>query len=119
VDLGHPAAGLVEAEVADVVETAEHVQTAVVVEPARVGGEEPSVHQRLRGRGWVTVVPLEQRRSADPDPPVGTDDEGDAVERVPVVDAPTGRLGRAVRRHHAHTERLRASTQRRIDRPTP
>ena len=89
----------------DVVEPAEHVQPAVVVEPPRVGGQEPAVDQHLGGQRRVAVVPVEQGRPGDPDPAVGADRHGHAVEREPVVDAAAGGLGRAVGRHHADAGR--------------
>ena len=85
-----------------VVDPAEHVQPAVLVEPAGVGGQEPAVDQHLGGQLGVAVVPVEERRPGDPDPAVGVERERDAVERVAVVDAAAGGLGRAVRRDHAH-----------------
>ena len=92
----------------DVVEPAEHVQPAVLVEPAGVGGQEPAVDQGLGGRVRVAVVPVEQRRArrsgSGRPPPIAS---ADAVERVAVVDAAAGGLGRAVRRHDAHPGRLR------------
>src|SRR6478735_7335214 len=90
VQLRHPVPGLVERQVADhpgahplaplvVVEPADDLEPAVLVEPSGVGGQEPPVDQHVRGQGGVTFVAVEQRGPADPDPPVGADRHGHAV----------------------------------------
>ncbi len=92
-----------------VVDPAEHVQPPVLVEPAGVRGQEPTVDEHLGGPLGLPVVPLEERRPADPDPTVAVERERDAVERVAVVDAAAGGLRRAVRRDHAHPRCLGAA----------
>ena len=98
-----------------VVEPAEHLEPAVLVEAAGVGGVEPPVHQRLRRQPGVAVVPVEEHRPGEPDPPVGAQRDRHPVERHAVVHAPAGGLRRAVRRHHPDAEVLRARPERRVD----
>ena len=99
-----------------VVDPAEHAEPTVLVEPPRVGGEEPAVHERRAGRRLVVEVAVEEGRAGEPDPAVGGQREADAVERQPVVHAAAAGLGRAVRRDHPHPGLGRARAQRGVDR---
>ena len=91
-----------------VVEPAEHLQPAVLVDPAGVRGAEPAVDQHLarsapgRRRTRRTASAREIRSR-----PSRVERERDAVERDAVVDAAAGGLRRAVRRDHASRRRPR------------
>ena len=99
----------------DVVEPAEHLQTAVVVETTRVVGEVPPVDEDLGREPRIAVVAVEDRGTAQPDASVRPQCERHAVERHPVVDAATRGLRRSVGRHDADPRGLGPRAQRWID----
>ena len=99
-----------------VVQPAEHLEPAVLVDAGGVRGQEPPVDQRLRRERRVAVVPVEQHGTRDPQPSLPVDGQAHPVQPDAVVDAPTGRLRRAVRRHDRHPGRGRPLAQSGVDR---
>ena len=80
----------------DVVDAADDLEPAVVVEATLVGGEEPAVLDRGRRQLGVGLVVAEERGPGDPDAAAVAEGDADPVEGHAVVDAAAGRLRGAV-----------------------